>query len=385
MAKFDINASRYARFWDPKEGPYMLQTILGPEFVRSNHTFYLENFTIDGAITPRDKDGIAAFSVMQRELKPSHMMDWRSPLGDTKPEDKGQLAASTGTIPDFSAPGYVEQAMERHYKELMLEEYFGNDKNIVAEYTKTLQEKIDSADQTMSNMAAQLLSKGQIVYNFGRGNKGGVYKSPIPEKNFSKAGKEVWSVTTAKILSQMVEIQNKYEDLWGELPAMKWQIPYDMFVKYFLPNDQVIEWVRYMRNINNTPLPESTPMTMELVLQNLTTFPGLYPIEVVYEKQNDWTGTVSGWDSKAAVLRPAGYAGVIKHAGILDQTIYEKYGSSLISRVFARTGNGLYTVMNATLNNGNLMEWHTDLFAAALPVLDEFLNHVIVDTSAADE
>ena len=66
--------------------------------------------------------------------------------------------------------------------------------------------------------------------------------------------------------------------------------------------------------------------------------------------------------------------------------MYEKYGSSVIERAFARVGTGgLYTLMNTTLNNGNLKEWHTDLFVAAVPALEEFLYHVIVDTASADD
>lgn len=384
MAKYDISLSRYAKFWDPKEGPYLLQTILDSDLIRANHTFYMSQFSIDPAITPRDYGGTAAFSSEMREIKPAHMMDMRAPLGDTIPEERGKNACYTATIPDFSAPGFVEQAMKREFKNRMLEDYFGNDARIVAEYVDQLQNRIDSADQTMSNMAAQILSKGEISYDFGRGIKGGVYKVPIPAENFVNAGEAVWSATTTKILSQMVKIQNKFMDKWGDSVPMKWQIPYDMFVGVFLPNEQVIEWVRYMRNINNTPLPESVVLTQELALQYLPSYPGLFPIEIVYEKQHDWTGTVQGWKKNVAVLRPQGYAGLIKHTNILDQTIYEKYGTRAISRVFAKSGNGLYTIMNTTLQNGNLTEWHSDLFAAAVPALDEFLRHVIVDTATAD-
>jgi len=76
---------------------------------------------------------------------------------------------------------------------------------------------------------------------------------------------------------------------------------------------------------------------------------------------------------------------MIRHTTILDQQMYEKYGSSVISRTFAKTNNGLCTLMNTTLNNGNMKEWHTDLMMSAIPSLDEFLYHVIVDTTVAGE
>lgn len=385
MAKYDFSNSRYPMLWDPNDGPVALQELVSPELIRANHTFYREQFSIDPYTTPRGADGTANFTSKMRELKPSHMADMRAPLGDTKPEEKHGEAAYQGSIPAFSAPGFVETALEREYKEKMFQEYFGNDAEIIRGYLDTVQGKVDSLDQTLSHMAAQLISTGEIIYNQGRGIKGAVLKADIPSANFVKAGESVWSDTTAKILTQMVTIQNTFEDKWGDMVPMMWQIPYDMFVNVFLPNEQVIEWVRYMRTINNTPLPESLVLTQELVNQYLPSYPGLYPIEVVTEKQHGWDGTVSGWKANTAVLRPQGFAGQIKHAEFAEQTLHEKYGSSVVSKVFAKTNSGVYTIVNTTLNNGNFKEWHTDAFMDAVPALDEFLRHVIVDTATADE
>lgn len=385
MAKFDFSNSRYPMLWDPAEAPAALQELLSPEMIRANYTFYRQQFAIDPYTTPRSANGTANFSSFMRELKPAHMADMRAPFGDTKPEEKHGEVAYQASIPSFSAPSFHETAAEREYKEQMFEQYFGNDAQIIKAYLDTVQEKVDSLDQTLSHMAAQILSTGEIVYNQGRGIKGAVLKADVPSDNFVKAGKSVWSDTTAKILTQMVTIQNTFEDKWGDTVPMKWQIPYDMFVNVFLPNEQVIEWVRYMRTINNTPLPESVTLTQELVNQYLPSYPGLYPVEVVTEKQHGWEGTVSGWKANTAVLRPQGFAGQIKHADFREQKLYEKYGSSIISKVFAKTNSGLYTLVNTTLNNGDLREWHTDMFMDAVPALDEFLRHVIVDTATADD
>ena len=386
MAKFDIESSRYAMLWDLNDGPVALQELLSPDLIRSNHTFAFDQFMVNPYTITRNVDGTANFAAHQRELKPAHMADMRAPFGDTKPEEKYGMESYTGSVPSFSAPGYYETAAERDYKEKMFNEYFGNDRVIIEQYIDIVQKQVDSHDQTLSNMAAQMLSKGEIIYNEGRGIKGAVLKAAIPAENFVKAGESVWSDPTCKLLSQMVTIQNKFEDKWGEAIPMKWQIPYDMFVKAFLPNEQVIEWVRYMRTVNSTPLPESIVLTPELATQYLPTFPGLYPIEIVTEKQNGWNGVVSGWEQNVAVLRPQGFAGTIEHASFAEQELYERYGSSVISKVFAKTGtSGLYTLVNTTLNNGNFREWHTDVFMDAVPALGEFMNHVIVDTATADD
>lgn len=386
MAKFSIDSSRYAMLWDPTEGPVALQELLSPDFIRANHTFAFDQFMVNPYTIQRNADGTANFTAHQRVVKPSHLSDMRAPLGDTMPEDKEGMETYTGSVPSFSAPGTVETALEREYKENMLNEYFGDDRTIVEKFLDNVQKKVDSNNQTLSNMAAQMLSTGEIVYNEGRGIKGAVLKAAIPSENFVKAGESAWSDTTCKLLSQMVAIQNKFEDKWGEAVPMKWQIPYDMFVSVFLPNEQVIEWIRYMRTVNSTPLPENIVLTRELAMQYLPAFPGLYPIELVSEKQNGWEGVVSGWKQNVAVLRPQGYAGTIEHASFREQTLYERFGSSVVSKVFAKTGNsGLYTLVNTTLNNGNFREWHTDLFMDAVPALGEFMNHVIVDTATADE
>ena len=46
--------------------------------------------------------------------------------------------------------------------------------------------------------------------------------------------------------------------------------------------------------------------------------------------------------------------------------------------------NGLFTLENITLDNGNMLEWQTHGLMAAIPSLDEFLWHIIVDTTTAD-
>ena len=234
-------------------------------------------------------------------------------------------------------------------------------------------------------MAAQIMSTGQIKWEYGQGATGALLKAEIPADNFSKAGEKVWNAGDCKLLDQMVALQEKYIDLWGLEMPMQWEIPYDMFHNVVLKNAQVIKWVRYTKSINNVLLPETIVLTEDMFREAIRLKPELYPIVIIQEKQRDYNGVVHGWKDNMAVLRPTGYAGVIRHTDILDKSMYEKYGASNIKRVFATTANGLYTVMNTTLDNGNLKEWHTDLMLSAIPSLDEFLYHVIVDTQTADE
>lgn len=385
--KFDFQNATYSKLWDSIEGYPLLSSILNdPEMIRSNYGFWKTKFQVDPNVTPTDSTGAAVFVSRMKQLDMGMMMDMRAPLGDSVPTDKKGINYYTGVIPDFIAKGSVETAVEREYKEKMFIENFGNDAFIIQQFVDEVQAKIDSADQTLSNLSAQLLSTGKMVYNHGVGIHGNLLKADIPSENFQKAGAKAWTDADCMLLDQMVKIESDMKDSWGlENLPMIWEIPYDMFHNVVLKNKQVIDFVKNFRVFNDQVVTDTMQITETMFRQAIVQYEGLSPIYVIEEKQKDHTGVVSGWDKNAAVLRPAGFAGFIRHTSNLDQYMYEKYGSSVITRTFARTNNGLCTLMNTTLNNGNMKEWHTDLMMSAIPSLDEFLYHVIVDTTAAGE
>lgn len=383
--KYDFQNSTYSKLWDSREGGQLLTFLLNdPELIRSNHNFWRQKFTVDPNITPTAADGTATFTSKLRKPESGSLLHWRSPLSDTIVRDKKGIEFYTGVIGDFISDGFREQAMEREYKEQQFIENFGNDAMIIAQFANEVQALVDSADQTLSNMGAQLMSKGHIYYNYGLGLQGGIYKAEIPAENFITAGEKVWSAPDCKLLDQMREIESKFRDAWGLDFPMQWEVPYDMWHNVILKNNQIRTWVLENRKLNNQVVVDNMVVTEEMVKEYIGTFEGVSPIVVVEEKQKNEGVTVHGWKQNVAVLRPRGYAGVIRHTTILDQKMYEKYGSKLISRVFAKTRDGLCTVENITLNNGNMVEWQTHLLMSATPSLDEFLWHIIVDTTTAD-
>lgn len=383
--KYDFQNSNYSKLWDSKEGGQLLTFLLNdPEMIRSNHNFWRQKFTVDPNITPTAADGTATFISKLRKPESGSLLHWRSPMGDTIVRDKKGIEFYTGVIGDFISDGFREQAMEREYKEQQFIENFGNDAMIIAQFANEVQALVDSADQTLSNMGAQLMSKGHIYYNYGLGLQGGIYKAEIPAENFITAGEKVWAAPDCKLLDQMREIENKFRDAWGLDFPMQWEVPYDMWHNVILKNNQIRTWVLENRKLNNQVVVDNMVVTEAMVKEYIGTFEGVSPIVVVEEKQKNEGVTVHGWKPNVAVLRPRGYAGVIRHTTILDQKMYEKYGSKLISRVFAKTRDGLCTVENITLNNGNMVEWQTHLLMSATPSLDEFLYHIIVDTTTAD-
>ena len=383
--KYDFQNSTYSKLWDSREGGALLTYLLNdPELIRSNHNFWRQKFTVDPNITPAAADGTATFTSKLRKPESGSLLHMRAPMGDTIVRDKQGIEFYTGIIGDFISDGFREQAMERENKEQQFIENFGNDAMIIAQFANEVQALVDSADQTLSNMGAQLISKGHIYYNYGQGITGGIYKAEIPADNFITAGDKAWTDPECKLLDQMREIENKFKDAWGlELP-MQWEVPYDMWHNVILKNKQVRTWVLENRKVNNQVVVDDMIVTEAMVKEYIGTFEGVSPIVVIEEKQKNEGVTVHGWKQNVAVLRPRGYAGVIRHTDILDQKMYQKYGSNLISRVFAKTLDGLFTLENITLNNANMKEWQTHGLMAAIPSLDEFLYHIIVDTTTAD-
>ena len=377
--------STYNKIWDSNEGRQIVTQILNdPDLIRANHTFWTQKFRIDPQITPTNAEGEAIFKSTMRQLESGVLMDMRAPLGDSVPEDKKGLAYYSGVIPEFISKGTVEKATERAYKEDLFAQ-FGDAALIAAYATDVLQSKLDSANQTLSHMSAQLLSTGKIVYNQGVGIQGNVLKADVPAENFLKAGAKVWSDTSARLLDQIVKMVEDIREAKGLDLQFQLEITRKQFLEAFMKNEQVIEWVRYLNVINNTPLPERAVMTEDLVKNALARFEGLPPIVIVEEKQKDTeNGIVHGWKEGVAVLRPLGYAGFIRRTTIKDVELFTKYGNNVNSYSFASALNGLAQIANSVIVNGNFKEWHTHVIMAAVPSLDEFLYHYIIDTTTAN-
>lgn len=381
--KFEL--SRYAKFWGSKEAQNALRVFINnPDIINGNFEFWKSQFEVDPRIIERQADGVALFMAKLIDRKPGRLLDMRAPLGDANQEDKSGIEAWTGSIPDFIAPGFVETALEREHKKRMFEELFGSDSELLLAYANDIQKMVDGGNQTMSNMAAQMLSKGEIKYNYGHGIKDNVVKAPVPSANFKKAGKVAWSDTAnCKLLDQIAKLEEDFRmDNGLEGAALKWQIPFDMYRNVFLKNAQVIEYIKNWRKANDKGWADNMPISSKMFEEVFSDNEMFSPIEIIKEKQKDVEGTVSGWKSGVAVLRPVGYAGSVKRADILDVKLFKDYGAKAIDKVFAT--RGIFTVINTTLDNGNFKEWHTDLVVAAVPVLEEWTRHLIVDTTTAD-
>lgn len=382
MHKFEQSA--YAQIWTE---PSVMTTILNnPDLIKANHAFWQQDFSVDPAITPTNEQGEAVFTSRMRKLESGVLMDMRAPLGDSVPEDTKGMEAYQGTIQEFISKGYIETAEMREYKR----QYFAQigDAELINRFViDVVQPRIDSANQTLSHMAAQLISTGKIIYDKGVGMKGNILKAAIPTENFLTAGTDVWSNPNCMILDQMAKIEEDIKNETGIDGPWQWKMTKNMFKSYFLNNEQVKEWVRYLNVVNNTPLPENLILTEEMILNAIPRHPyGLSPIVLVEEKQKDVVlGTVSGWADGIAVFCPSGKLGLVRRTTIADVRLFSpEYTNPNNTYTFASALQGCAYMRNSIIANGNLKEWHSDMVLAACPTLDEFLYHYIIDTTTAD-
>jgi hypothetical protein len=387
MHKFELSV--YKGIWEDKN--VITQILQNPDLIRANHTFWREDFSVDPNITETNAEGEAVFTSRMRAIDTGVLMDMRAPLGDSIPEDVKGMEAYQGTIQEFISKGYVETAEMRDYKRRLFDEI--GDATLVRRFAEdVLQPRIDSANQTLSYMAAQLISTGKIIYNVGVGMKGSILKAAIPAENFLKAGAEAWSSPTAKLIDQMRKIEDDFRDKTGLAIPMQWKITREMFNQVFLQNPQVQDWIKTMYLVETGQVGLDTGNLTGLVV-NEDTFnkyivkvQGLSPIKIVDEKSKDYNGdTVYGWAKGIAVYCPAGKLGLVRRTTIADLRLFSnEYTNPNTTFTFGSALDGCAFVRNSIVPNGVLKEWHSDLVLAATPTLDEFLYHYIVDTTRAD-
>lgn len=390
MSKFDFNNSRYAAFFRSGEGQQILRDYIDNSgMINVNYNWWRSQFTVNPEATPTDSSGKASFMVQASENRAAGVLDMRAPLGKAHPYKKEGLSFYTGTIPDFTSDAIAETAMERMYKEKYFAE-FGNDAKFIREWTKRVQDLIDAKDQTANYMCAQLQTKGYVNYDIGRGIRGIKQTAAIPAENFVKAGDKVWTVPDAKLFSQMAIIEDQFRQRTGFTGAMQWFITKKMYREVFLQNAEVKEWVSYLRNLNtNSPMeaPAIPIILKEQFDAAVANFDGLSPINIVEEeeKNKEWGGdtTIHGWAENVAVLRPAGYAGLIMHTTSLDQQMANMAGNNVVSQAFAPI-DGFSLIHNAEMVDGEYKSWNTRLITSFIPALTEFPEHIIVNTSTAN-
>lgn len=392
MQQFDFNNSRYAKLFSSKDNLNFLKTFLEQKnLLYTNYGWYSTQGRRASMPTPTDYDGVATYSVKSRKAEAAPLMHLRAPLGDAPEMDNEGINVYSGSIPDFIGYKWSENAQQRKYKEELFQQ-FGSDADLIATWVRdAVQAGKNSAEATLSNLTAQLMTKASMSWKGkGEGLQQFLQKvEPFPEENKKKAGAKAWTDPDCKIISQMRKIEDDYRDERGGYEgALVWKMTRKMYRETFLENAEVKEWYQKWCVAKHMAYTDSMQVLDEDFKRTLSDMTGLSPIEIVVEKERNKTQNsdtfVQGWEDKYVVLCPAGDCVEFKWTPIYDQTLQKEFGAKNIDVSWASIANGLVTVGNYAIDNGLFREWQTKVMMSACPVLIDFMNHVIIDTSTAN-
>lgn len=392
MPKFSFDNSVYNKLWDSNEGRTLLTQIVNdPDLVGIKPHYFPTAFTVDPNPVPTNEKGKASFTVEAKYPEHSEMMDMRAPLGEGRLGEEGEISQYSGSIPDFIAPTWKEQAMERLYKQRMFEKY-GDDAAIIQGFaTDQVAPRIESGYQTLDNLALTVETTGKCYYNEGVGIKSPIYTADIPDANRIPAGAKAWADPDCELLTQMAEIEQYFkEDKWGVTFGMQWKFDEDFFKNVILKNKQVIDTIKMNWLADNGQLIDQTSSVPNSIVTEdafnryvVGRFPGISPIRIVKSRQISNGKVINPWPDGVAVYCPAGFAGRILRTEILDEEVYSLFGNKACDFSFARSLDGLMLVMNSVLPNGSLTEWQMKVMMSAVPVIEDYLYRVIVNTKTA--
>lgn len=394
-----------------------LQTLIDSTIeIQENAFFWQEHFRVEGneyTVDVADLKKNPAWTVRQKINRTVPMADAMAPLSETMQLDAEGFSEKTGSIYQYGK-GLFETSMSKLELQARLRE-LGSDENLVVGFLRGVADLVKSHNLTVSNMAAQTLSRGgqygnTIALTNVAGGTGtaqgfsGVVTSQsayIPVANFKTAGAKVWTDATADIPEQMrkIEFDFKEKNYIPDGTPFEWDIPWDIVVNVLLKNASFIKEVnRYIALYapdkvivvtNGSSQTTVDSITWEqLVEYSRSPISKISPIRVVREQQTvqgitTYT-TVKGWKANTVVLRPLGYAGVLVHAKVADVELMRSGEVNNGIQFSLAKVQGFLNVINKIVPNGMLKSYHTDVIGRYATVLDEAPYHVCVDIATAD-
>lgn len=391
-------------------GTGFLQNLIDESIVlKANSKFWQEHFDIEGNEYDIDLGDLSknpAWTVRMKQNRPVPTADAMAPFSEVAQLDGEGFTEKTGSIYQFGK-GLYETSQSKLELQARLRELSGTDQNLLTGYVRGIADLINTHNYTLSNLSAQALSKGGAYNNTGIKGFSAIsvnQSAYVPTANFKTAGAKVWTASDCDIPSQMQKIEYDFKvanNIDQDTPFV-WCLPYDMIVNVLLQNAAFLKEVnRYIRlyapdkvvivQSGSANVDTSVISLEQLVEYSRSSISKISPIMVVREEQKvqniTTISTVSGWQSGVAVLRPLGSngkAGVIVHAKVADvEMIKTGEYNNLISVNSAKALGFLY-VMNMVSPQGVLKKYLTKVIGRYAPVLNEAMQHVVVDTTTAD-
>lgn len=254
-------------------------------------------------------------------------------------------------------------------------------------YMKKVSELLGGAHATISNVSAQLLSKGQFISVNERGfkNQG---KADLPAAAFKKAGSVLWANAASDIVAKMQLEEKALRDRTGYKGALSWKMDKTTF-NYVMQNTKVQGYLKGFIASKHSLLAADVPAVLGTVDSynawvNAVAMDNLSIIEIVEEEQTNRTGqltksTVHGWEAGRAVLSPMDYQGVIQYAAVEELNWINPMMCQL-----AYAENGLISIASYKILEGAYDTYISNFYLHFAPALSVFDKMTIVDTTTID-
>jgi len=345
-------------------------------------SFWKRYFDKDGMPTPSDSQGVATFRAIEMIAQSAPMLEPRARWSEPTESPKGSMNYYTGSIGDFGRSFSITPEEEEYYQVML--EMSGGDVNVLTQYVSNINDLVKGAHATISNLSAQLMSKGQMISANTTGFKfQGI--ADIPAARFKKAGAKVWSDISSDILTKMQTEEDALRTATGFTGMLTWKMDKTTFQNIQL-NTAVRSQVGSYLNYNNILFTTNSIVTLDAFNQWAVNVGNLSVIELVEEKQmlnggqTSYYTTTRGWKAGSAVLSPAGKQGVIKYSNINELAKLANYPNKQV----AYLENGLFGIMNWLNDSGRSPVRITELLIAIAPALSVYNTMTIVDTTTAD-
>ena len=400
----------YAKGLINESGNGFVQKLIDQSIIlKANRFFWQENFTVEGneyLIDLGDTKKNPAWTVRMKTNRPVPTADAMAPLSEVAQLDGEGYTEKTGSIYQWGK-GLYDTSMSKLELVARLRELGNVDADLLDGYVRGVADLTNTHMYTLSNLAAQAISKGGAYNNAAIKGFSAIsvnQEAYVPQANFKKAGAKVWTDANCDIPSQMqkIEYDFKLANNIDSDAAFVWQIPYNMVLTVLMKNkffkEEVNRYIRFYAKdkvviVNNgtTSLDTDVITQEDLINYSRSEISKIAPIIVVKEEQVvqdiKTIKTVNGWDAGKAVLRPVGNGGkcgVIVHSNVADvEMIRSGELNNSVTANASKVLNFLY-LLNEVSNDGKYKKYATKVIGRYAPVLTEAMQHVVVDTTTAD-
>lgn len=378
--------------------------------LNANRFFWQENFIVEGneyTIDLGDTQKNPAWTVRMKKNRPVPTADAMAPLSEVAQLDGEGYSEKTGSIYQWGK-GLYDTSMSKLELQARLRELGNADADLLNGYVRGVADLTNTHMYTLSNLAAQCISKGGAYNNTSIKGFSAItvnQEAYIPLSNFKTAGDKVWTDPTCDIPSQMQKIEHDFKlanNIEATAPFV-WQIPYNTILSVLLKNpffkEEVNRYIRFyakdkviiVNNQGGTSLDTDVITLEDLIAYSRSEISKISPIMVVKEEQIvqdiKTIRTVNGWEANKVVLRPignGGKCGVIVHSQVADvEMIKTGEINNSVSANASKMLNFLY-LLNEVSNDGKYKKYATKVIGRYGPVLTEAMQHVVVDIATAD-